>query len=66
MGTADVTTLIKNIRADLVWIEEKLAENDCVRALDSVDSLRAGVQGLHLAVWHRHHVSGTGGKKHGT
>lgn len=52
--------LIRLIREDLLKIEQKLFVDDYPRALDSVDSLRASVQGLHLAVWHKYHVSGKG------
>lgn len=61
-----IPDIIKNIRADLDRVEERLVEKDVNRALDAVDGVRAGVQALHLAVWREHHISGTGAKKHGT
>lgn len=59
-GRMKSTDLIRQIREDLARIEDHLLTHDHLRALDAIDSLRAAVQGLHLDVWHRYHVSGKG------
>ena len=52
--------LIRQVRVDLARIEELLAQGDLIRTLDAVDALRAGVQAIHLDVWHKYHTSGKG------